>query len=180
MNILEIDNFIPEKVCKGICEAFDESQEGKGEREYIRGKDLECIRLDMRSMANQKAQSKWLDYTKSIAKSMKDGFRKYSAMIGSKESVRFRPEPPHVHRYDPEFGFHNSTIFNNKRLISCIFYLNDTIKGETIFEVDGKQKKIKPKMGKAIFFPATKEYKFKDTSGKKYLKYVIKGHIIKA
>lgn len=177
--IITIDNWVPQETCKRLCEMFDESQESKGERTYLRGDDIHCIRLDMKSMAGQNVNNDWLDYTKDIGLLMKKAFKEYHKRTNAFPNTKFAPFPPHIHRYDPEFGFHNASLFKENRLLSVIFYLNDVLQGDTIFEVDGMKTTIKPKLGRAVLFPATKEYAFKDTPTKDYMKYVIKGHIIK-
>ena len=75
----------------------------------------------MKGMAGQNVNNDWIDYTKSIAKAMKNGFKEYHKRTGAFPSTRFLPFPPHIHRIDPEFGFHNSTIFKEIRLLSMIF-----------------------------------------------------------
>ena len=175
--IIIIDNFLHQSSCRRICELFDESQENKGERTYLRGDDIHCIRLDMKSMAGQNVNNDWLGYTKDIGLLMKKAFKEYHKRTNAFPNTKFAPFPPHIHRYDPEFGFHNAKIFKENRLLSIIFYLNDVPKGETIFK-DGTS--VKPKVGRAVLFPATQEFAFKDTPSKDYMKYVIKGHIISA
>jgi hypothetical protein len=170
--------YVPEKVCKELVELFDESTEDGGQRQYVRGEDLQCIRLNMKNMMDQKSKTPWTVYTKAFAKSMREVYSKWCEDTGTKPDARVALEVPNVDRYDPQFGIHNSTIFKKNRLLTIHFYLN-TIheKGDTVFTEFGKS--VRPMMGTAIAFPATKEYNFKDHGPKDYMKYVVKGHVIK-
>ena len=53
MNVLEIDNYVPEKVCKQMCEIFDESEEMKNEREFFESDNLQLISCEMQNMSNR-------------------------------------------------------------------------------------------------------------------------------
>lgn len=178
--IIELKGYVPEKICQRVCELTDESTEDGGQREYLRGDDINSIRLNMKKMTTMKSQNKWTPLVKQFAAGMKTAYSKWCENTGEKPLDKISLEVPEVFRYDPVCGKHNATVFKDKRILTVIFYMND-IKdgGETFFDVDGKKFGIQAKMGNAIAFPADEKFKWKDTASRKYMKYTIKGYIIK-
>jgi hypothetical protein len=173
MNVLELDNYVPEKVCKQMCEIFDESEEMAGQREFFESEKLQLISCEMKNLSNKsKLRGKdWNNNMLMFAKGTNLAYKKWCEKFGvERESVTI--EIPRAYRQDPDFGQHIVDNVDPKRVFSVFFYLNDVDKGD--LKLNGKI--YKSKMGKAIGFNSSP---FQDLPSKNYMKYVVKCHLRK-
>ena len=180
--IIEINDFVPISVCKKICEMTDESEEtvtgSIGERTYFQSDKIHCVELDMWKMTQGTSGNRemWRKMLSKFKTGILTSYKKYCESLNIEPEENITIEPPKVHRYDPKFGRHIPTLFSEKRIASVFMYLNDVKMGSLKFE-NGTS--IKPKTGKAVVFPATKEYMFEDKPSQDYMKYAIKCYIIR-
>ena len=184
--IIEINDFVPISVCKKICEMTDESEETinqQGDRTYFQSDKIHCIELDMYKMtqrpygqAGGQNHEMWSRMLSKFKTGILTAYKKYCESLNIEPEENITIEPPKIHRYDPRFGKHIPTLFSEKRIASVFMYLNDVKMGSLKFE-NGTS--IKPKTGKVVVFPATKEYMFEDKPSQDYMKYAIKCYIIR-
>ena len=173
MNVLEIDNYVPERVCKQMCEIFDESEEMKNEREFFESDNLQLISCEMQNMSNRSKlrSADWKSNMIMFAKGANLAYKKYCEKF-EKEQQSTTLEIPRAYRFDPDVGKHIITNVDKNRVFSVFFYLNDTDKGDLRLN----NKIYKTKLGKAIAFEASP---FEDLTSKNYMKYVVKCHLRK-
>ena len=173
MNVLELDNYVPESVCKDMCEIFDESEEMAGQREFFESDKLQLISCEMRNLSTKHKLkgNNWQKNMVMFAKGTNLAYKKWCEKFGvEKEDVTL--EIPRAYRQDPDFGQHIVDNVDPKRVFSVFFYLNDVDKGD--LKLDGKIYKVR--MGKAIAFDSGP---FEDLPSKNYMKYVVKCHLRK-
>ena len=172
MKRLTIDNYVPNDVCKQMCELFDESDELE-ERGFYQGKDFFAITINCKDMFKSHKGKQWQIATTKFAKAMNSAYEKWCKEF-EEEKVNTTLEVPKIHRYDPVFGKQNSTNYDDKRILACFFYLTSH-NGKIKFE----DKTIKPKKGQLICFPPNEKHAFQESSDSHYMKYVLKGYLIK-
>ena len=180
--ILVLNNYVPDDICRKMCELVDESEEQKGERNFIRGENLYTMELDVKTMMSTRNGKQWREAVIQFKKAVELGYKKWcdktNTPIDNEDKYL---EVPKVHRYDTTWGKHVSSVFKKNRILTCFFYLNDVDK--SILEItntkDNSTFKIKTKKGMAVIFPASEEFQYSDNSGKEYLKYALKTHYCK-
>ena len=117
MNVLEIDNYIPEKVCKQMCEIFDESKEMKSEREFFESDNLQLISCEMQNMSKRSKlrSGDWKSNMIMFAKGANLAYKKYCEKFG-KVQQSTTLEIPRAYRFDPDVGKHVVTDVDKIKL----------------------------------------------------------------
>jgi hypothetical protein len=176
--ILILNDFVPDDICRKMCELVDESEENKGERNFIRGKNLNAMELDAKKQMSTRLGKQWQEKIIQFKKAVELGYKKWLDKTGEKPAKQVYLEVPKIHRYDVKFGKHISTIYKKNRIVTCFFYLND-VDGSVLQITDTKNNstfKIPTKKGMCVIFPASKDFEYDDNCGKQYLKYALKTH----
>ena len=183
MNIITIDKFVPEKICQAMVEGFDAAN-AENTLTYYRGDNINCIEVDMLNQSkngvNDQVKQRWKHYIKEFTNATKIATNKWLESMNDEElkHKKIVLEKPKVQRYDPQYGMYKPGRFYDKRIASIVFFLNDVKHGgKTIFKIGGKKVEVKPKMGQALIFPASKEYVFEDKPCQNEFRYVIRTHI---
>lgn len=168
--VLVLNNFVPDEICKELCELFDESDEQKGERQFFRGENLHAISLNCKTMMSTRKGPRWKNISQQFGKAINLGYKKWCENFGKTPKQTYL-EMPIAHRYDPVFGIHKSTQYKPNRQVGCFFYLTDKAGKIKIGD-----ETIQPKKGTCIVFPPDEDHKFIDLPDKTHMKYVVKGY----
>lgn len=170
-DILILDGFIPDNICKELCELFDESEEFQDERQFVRGENTNAIYLDFKNMIGRSKKSRrWSNLTKEVGKASLMIYKQWCEKTQhQKQNVKVGI--PKIYRYDPVFGKHKMEESENDN-VNVFMYLNDCKAPLTI-----GTNKIQSQSGRVVMFPS--KYESNDSSDKKYMKYAIKFPLIK-
>lgn len=168
--VLLLNNFVPDEICKKMCELFDESDELKGERQFFRGENLHAIVLNCKTMMSTRHGKDWKVLTNKFGKGINLAYKKWCEKFDHKQQETHL-EIPVVHRYDPGYGIHKSSQYKKVREVGCFFYLTDKAGKIKIGD-----ETIQPKKGMCLVFPPDEDHKFEELPDKTHMKYVVKGY----
>jgi hypothetical protein len=152
--IFEIENHIPEDLCKDIVSRFDHDERkipgmaGGGYMPQVKeSMDLGISRY-----------VEWEDVTQQLEKYLEDGFKKYQEFIGDRFDISdCINHTGYQVQKSGKYKWHEDSAIQDgyTRIATFIWYLNEDFEGgETGFVY----KKVTPKTGKFVMFPGTWAY----------------------
>ena len=169
-----IPNAIDKDVCKDIIHRFEKDDRKQPGVTTLGSKQDLKKSIDL----NISICDEWKDIDDILFKSVSDGFTEYIKQVSFENGifwpVNLKDDGYNVKRYDTDGYFHwhsdmNCYMNGWSRIVAFIWYLNDLDSGYTEF-VHGR--KIYPKEGQLIMFPACWSFPHRGvspTTGKKYI-----------
>jgi len=172
--ILEIPNFIPEKLCTDIIKKFEDDNDKKdGYFTYrsIDGKEIlrKKYNVELFITYNQK----WENIDKEISKYVGKALQKYNSHLHDKFYIQgqkyhtmdrilnFNVETAdtgyYIHKIKEGdyYAWHVDNTPNNDRYLQMIFYLNDFDKNEGGCTQFTNGRKVRPEIGKVLIYPCS-------------------------
>lgn len=196
--ILEIEDSIPLELCNQIIERFERSDK----KEYSKlgkGRDTEgYVNLNIRNSQEIHITScqEWEDIDKKLFKCLNRGFEQYKNELhnyllnrgcNSKNvfplifGSNLHDNGYTVLRVEKQSGFiwHHDTPFDD-RVIMCIWYLNTLEPGNAGVTEFINGRKIVPKAGKLLIFPATWQNLHRGVKLQNEYKYMCTAHMARS
>ena len=168
-------NALSKKVCKDIIKRFKKDDRKK--QGGVIGKSKEVKKsVDLR-ISNLED---WKDIDNILFKSSDDNLKEYLDKIEVDDKIFFNMDTLRdtgylVKRYKPGdyFNWHSDRNYENgwSRVVACVWYLNDITEGGYTEFAHGR--KIYPKTGQLIMFPASWTFPHRAVTPKVDTKYVI-------
>lgn len=182
--IYVIDNALDEKYCSNLIDKFESDLEHQHVGLIGSGVDKSVKDTTDLKISNF---PHWKDEDVIVSKCVKETLCKYinyiDNLIGQDEkfsALDYRDSGYQIQRYDPGGGYawHHDFMSNpdfGSRFFTFIFYLNDVeVDGYTEF-LDGTR--VRPKAGRAVYFPSTWNYFHRGYRPKNSVKYILTGWI---
>ena len=175
-------NALSKKVCKDIIKRFKKDDRKKQGATTL-GLDLDvkkCVDLHISNLED------WKDIDNILFKSSDDNLKEYLDKIKVDDKIFFNMDTLRdtgylVKRYKPGdyFNWHSDRNYKNgwSRVVACVWYLNDITEGGYTEFAHGR--KIYPKTGQLIMFPASWTFPHRAVTPKVDTKYVITSFIEK-
>ncbi len=175
-------NALSKKVCKDIIKRFKKDDRKKQGATTL-GLDLDvkkCVDLHISNLED------WKDIDNILFKSSDDNLKEYLDKIKVDDKIFFNMDTLRdtgylVKRYKPGdyFNWHSDRNYENgwSRVVACVWYLNDITEGGYTEFAHGR--KIYPKTGQLIMFPASWTFPHRAVTPKVDTKYVITSFIEK-
>ena len=169
-------NALSKKVCKDIIKRFKKDDRKKQGATTL-GLDLDvkkCVDLHISNLED------WKDIDNILFKSSDDNLKEYLDKIKVDDKIFFNMDTLRdtgylVKRYKPGdyFNWHSDRNYENgwSRVVACVWYLNDITEGGYTEFAHGR--KIYPKTGQLIMFPASWTFPHRAVTPKVDTKYVI-------